>query len=638
MKIKQIVCENVKNIPNGTYMLPQNITVVSGANGSGKTTLLDLIQYILNGGKAPDRLVKNGTKKAIFKLITEHNGQDAEIVISKTATEDSQLTFKLNGKASSLKKIQEYILSCDGNGKIIKYSDVLDNLKPKELADMMLSYIPEQSSKQTIISYLDAEYTSKNPDTDSMTTFDANDIASASNTLMSMLPDMVTRSDILNAADLCSRKKADLLQQLKNTAYSINQLKSQFQNMNVSNVRDIAVITADLDQVKALKTNSNVIVQAWNKYNDDIKNFQLYNEKLQSLYNQIQQMVAVEPNEDEINNVQSLLAQWTKYLENIKMSYQTVNSSLKMTQNGLDKLNTQECPLSKQLCCTTDKTPIRQELTNNISALNEQLNQINKNINIAQNTIAGLNENLKKLTDAKNLYIQKQTMIENYNQMLQMKPVEPLPPAQNQIDLNNLNQKEMALNQEMQLANANLQLFKLTQSYQTLLKQYHIANYLNKNLDTKGSIMAGIMRHYVAQLNKLIENKVANFSTNWKIGFVFDNGLVPTASINGKEPMPYPSLSTGEKAIVALFITDMLNSLERKAILNQTGQIIGYTGSKTLLIDGLEKLDAKNFACFMNAIKQPAISDYYENIIINLVNHSELVNQVLTGNLITFTN
>ena len=67
MKIKQIVCENVKNIPNGTYMLPQNITVVSGANGSGKTTLLDLIQYILNGGKAPDRLVKNGTKKAIFK-------------------------------------------------------------------------------------------------------------------------------------------------------------------------------------------------------------------------------------------------------------------------------------------------------------------------------------------------------------------------------------------------------------------------------------------------------------------------------------------------------------------------------------------------------------------------------------------
>ena len=135
MKIKRIITENVKGIPNNAYELSQIISIISGPNGSGKSTIMDLVQFLFCGSKLPEYFVKKGAKKGILTYILDINNTEHEIIISKTATDGADMKCKLNQKTTSLKNIREFITTQIGSGKVIRYSEVLNHMKPKELAD-----------------------------------------------------------------------------------------------------------------------------------------------------------------------------------------------------------------------------------------------------------------------------------------------------------------------------------------------------------------------------------------------------------------------------------------------------------------------------------------------------------------------
>ena len=105
--------------------------------------------------------------------------------------------------------------------------------------------------------------------------------------------------------------------------------------------------------------------------------------------------------------------------------------------------------------------------------------------------------------------------------------------------------------------------------------------------------------------------------------------------ISGKNTaMPYSALSAGEKAITDLFICDLLNRLSEGQMTDANGNVYP-TGFRTLLIDGLEKLDKQNYLAFLNALNTTIAPDY-DNIIINLVNHSDLVSTNIQCNHFAF--
>ena len=625
MKITQIETNNVKGLANGIYSLQHVITVISGPNGSGKSTLIDIIQYLLCGGKAPEKFVKNGTKKGIVTFKLDHDGTENEIIISKTAAENSDFTFKLNGKSTSMKNIREFISSCDGGGQIVRYSDVLNNMKPKELADTLLSYIPESNGIDTIISFLTKEYQSKNVGEENFTEWkDGN--KQAQDILKNLLPPTVERSHLISALEQCKAEKSVVKKAIESMQYTF----MQFQQIDFTNIiRTPEEIQEQIGIINAEIQNRNVIAEAWNQYQKSVDAVNQYNQHVTSLYEQINSIQAVEPDQEEISRLNDLLNQWDSYKQNLIQSISSNNTSLKIMQDALDKLSTPVCPLSDKLCCTVDKTPIQAELNANIAGFQSAIAELTQKCQEADVTISNIAQTLQGKQDNMIAWNRRQQIVEQYNQMLAKQPQAPVPPAVQIPDIQEKQNLLVQLNQELNLAQQKAQMYILTGQISEMQIKYHIYNYLVRELDPKGSVMENIMNAYVSKLNILLKDKVAGFCTDWELGFVFDNGIVPTVKIGSAESVPFPVLSTGQKAVVALFITDMLNSLDRRQVTDANGKIT-FTGPKTLLIDDLEKLDTKNFHNFINAVSQPDIMTRYENIIINVVNHSELLNEIQT--------
>lgn len=626
MKIKRIIAENVKGIPNNTYELPQIISIISGPNGSGKSTIMDLIQFLFYGSKLPDYFVKNGAKKGILTYILDINNTEHEVTISKTATDGADMKCKLNQKTTSLKNIREFITTQIGSGEIVRYSEVLNNMKPKELADKLLSYIPDCNNKADILNFLSKEYKSKNLNEENYVEWTQGNQA-ATDVLNSLLPDVVEQKHITNALEQCKSTKANLKKTIESLQYSLFSL-NQYDYSSVT--KTATQIKEEIATIQAELQNRDTIANAWEQYNNTVNLINSYNQNLHQLSEQIHNMTVIEPNQDEITNANSLLTQWSDYRQSLIQTLNSHQSSLKMFSEALERLNTSVCPLSDKIRCTVDKTPIQSELRTNIDTLTATINEISQKITEADANLEKIREDIKKKEETVLLWKNKQQLIERYNQMIANQPQTPIPPAIQVPDLQAKQTLLLQLQNELAMAERKEQLYLVTGQLSEAHVQYHIYNYLTRELDPKGTVMECIMMSYVSHLNALIDNKVLQFSQDWKIGFIFDNGIVPTLTnlTQNKVDIPYPVLSTGEKAIVALFITDMLNALSTRQITDANGNVY-YTGSKTLLIDDIEKLDEINFNNFISTLQYPDILNRYDNIVINMVNHSDIVQQII---------
>lgn len=631
MKIKQITTMNVKGIPNNVFNMGEKLTVFTGPNGSGKTSLLEILETLLTKSKFAnvDTFIKNGEKKAEMSIVmTDVYGADHTIQLSKTPA--SGISFKLDGEKSNFEKVQQWIsLNCgvtEKNG-IVKYADI-STMKPKELAEYIARYIPQAYSKAEILAMKKESYSAKTYGIEEEVVYTSDDIAAASALLSSLLPDTVTKDSI---QALQERTKQELAMVKKNLGYYMGEIAKIPDSM----ARTLDIVQAEKEQLIAQNNNCAIINQAWQAYEANVSSYNQYMLDLQAMYNEIQGMKVDENIESEIGKVQDLLSSWRDYRSKMNQSLGLNEQQLSLLQTSIDKLNTQVCPLSEKLLCTTDKTPIRDELSQQISELGKNMEAIKGMIADADSKINTLSSQMSILNDARILKAKRDSMVKQYEMLYKNIPAVPVQPTTPKVDPEAIQTKLQNINAELIAANNQEVKKSLLLKLGQCKTEYHKWNFLSQWLDDKGEIMKGMMDKYLSKLNVLVAERAKAAYPNWNITFTFDNGLVPMVEISGKNTaMPYSALSAGEKAITDLFICDLLNRLSEGQMTDANGNVYP-TGFRTLLIDGLEKLDKQNYLAFLNALNTTIAPDY-DDIIINLVNHSDLVSTNIQCNHFAF--
>ena len=621
MKIAKIVSKDVRGMMNGTYELPYPVTIITGPNGTGKTTFLDLIKNVLTGEKMANGFVRKGAKKGEYEM-TFGNGD--VLTMTKTATEGSSLSTKLNGKSTTLAKLREYINTADYiDSEIIKYSDVLDNMKPKELADFIMKYVPETISRDNLISYLPKYYESQNPGEETSKIYDGNELAYAAEYIAGLFPDTFERDKI---KEIYESAKSSLSNEKKAVASAQYQIRA-FQEKQLPSVGNYEELQKKAMEYNAIVQNVNVITELWNKYNQQVTIVNNYNQQINTLQSQVNAMAAVtEPDMNAFNQMQDALKQWKDYRTSIISQISSLESSKKMFNDALQKLDTSVCPLSQNLVCTVDKTPVKNDLITNINSLSSEIEISKGRITEADEKITAMEQWNEQFSQAQNAWNQKNLLINQLNQMIVNRPTEPVKPEQEIPNMETVNQEIATLNGQIAIAMEWMKYENTIKECADHMRTYHLFNYIVKALDDKGDVMKSIMEKYTSTISSLISSKVKAAFPDWEITFTFNNGLVPVAKIGNAEGVEYPALSTGEQAIVALFLTDMLNSVSSKVV--QTANGTQSSGLRTMLIDGLEKLDAENFRRFISTVLNPAIIAGYDNVIINAVYHDDICNML----------
>lgn len=119
MIIKKLELQGFKSFPERTKVVfHPGITTIVGPNGTGKSNIVDAILWVLGGqrqkglrGEKTEDIIFNGNSKkpplgmADVSLSLEH--QDEEIVINHRVFRSGEGEYRLNGKASRLKDIQD---------------------------------------------------------------------------------------------------------------------------------------------------------------------------------------------------------------------------------------------------------------------------------------------------------------------------------------------------------------------------------------------------------------------------------------------------------------------------------------------------------------------------------------------------
>ena len=142
-------------------------------------------------------------------------------------------------------------------------------------------------------------------------------------------------------------------------------------------------------------------------------------------------------------------------------------------------------------------------------------------------------------------------------------------------------------------------------------RKIKIYDYLMETFDNKGPVASAFLRATAELLEKKVEERAKIFDDKLKVRFDVTEGLKPYFQFGENATFQtYYSLSTGQKIIASMLITDVLNF---------------YCGSEILILDELNDLDEKNFEAVMKFITSEDVKEDYETIIVCTVNHKNLL-------------
>lgn len=612
MKFVDITLENVKGIKNGIYDLSKSISIFTGKNGSGKSTFIHLFNFILGLENIPDHFVKNGFNKGYIKM-TVANPEQHIVEISKTATKGSQVLVKLDGTTTNMAQMRQTLFKGLEN-RTINYSNVLNKMKPKELSTFILNYIPNVTPVDSIISYMLLEYQSKDYFSDSKTIFSKTDFDNAQQLVRQMLPANITQQDIQNITATLSNQNTAIKMEMNR----LNNDIQKFQNIDKSAIRKQEEIKNELLQLETSKTNETFIKQSWDKYYADLKKRETYFVSLQNKYDNLMKNAKKEPEIKDVSALCQNKKEWEIYKNSLQQTKSNISSSMNMLSKMMGDLDASQCPLCKDIVCTVDKLPYKTKIQENINQLQNQLNEIISQEKKAIETIRIIESQIDEIKQ----WEKYQQELNNYNFMLQNAPAEPLKPSLELVHTQNIDAKITQLKQELYFSEELANLDKTINTFTNYNYQYHINNYIIKNFAEGGNVIKKIMEKYIEKINVIFQERLDIAFSNWKIKFIFENGLVSYFSIDGSAYSSYNMLSTGEQMIAALIITDVLNAIVSETV---NGVI---TNPTTMLIDGLECLDDTNFNKFMQTANILANSGRYANFFVNLVSHHNLINAV----------
>ena len=579
MKIDSITIKNFKGIGELKTDL-QKFNVITGLNGSGKSSLLDAIRAGTTG-KMPTDAAKTGTVKGGITLEVEKLGELARI------WESGKGKTTLNGKATTKDSVMELMKSLFGISQetvnIATSSEVMLGLSSGDFSKYLLQ---EGFMKiETDINQLVA-LCNLTPD--------------AENELRNNLPEApeaITPADI----DETYKYYFDLRgAQKKEHAEAV--IKSKY--IGVIPSRQVEVIkkehAATLEESGKLKGMSE-------NYQTLQKAYEAHKRTLADTRAQVDKIDCKRPNAQHASSLNEQLAQTRKTITDHTGTIKVLEGNIASLNKILGNLGTSKCPISDKLSCTTDKTAVQGEISENVKSSEEKSAELRIQKEAAVKKEAELHGLLEKEKQNSILYEKKLQLLQQIEALEKADIKEPekidvtrLPDLQRRLDY---------LNEELALAQNYAEAQKAKEKADRTEKRGLIYDELTKALGPKSGIRRIMMESSAAPLADYLNGQLADLIPGRDVKIDTTNGFAVKVGDGTGKTIDFASASTSERTRVALALFDMLNAL---------------SGFRILMIDNLDSFDKETLALVLSFIQKQETLDRYDNIFLAGVSSLEL--------------
>lgn len=500
MKINTIKIKNFRGIPDMEISL-ERISFFTGPCGAGKTSVLKAFNFALTGDVKKDD-IREQSDRASATIVFEDQSSIQRICKLSAATQ-----VKVNGKNSTAKAADEFLQAKLGTSTDIFQAmcktDFFEVLSQKEQTEFFLSILPTKISFEKLCEFI-GENNKKLTEEEKTT----------------------LKTAFANISDPFGLDEIDMA--YKYFYQKRKEKKAFVENLKPRAVFDMSILPEEskenlqksLEDVIRKETLAKEYQKNLNEYNRQVKMKADSDVRLKKLKEEYQKYSSVEkPDPDYKEKQESEKKQFENAIHNCQTAISTIKGNLELLEKTLKSLNTNVCPISSRLICTSDRTPLKSEFEDQIQKSNEGIKKntdfikrCEKEVQIRTERLDAYQKQQISYNNKKNLHDQ----IQNYVPITVMeKPEEVKAP-------------DMMVKQEIQSKISKYTSFENAKKAKCELeeeqKKLRILENLVLYLDSKTGVRGYILKKVVEPFTKMCNQKASKFH-NMELKISFDNGI-----------------------------------------------------------------------------------------------------------------
>ncbi|CDC11455.1 predicted protein [Clostridium sp. CAG:413] len=550
--VREIEIVNFKGIDRMSETFDLMPKYISGNNGYGKTSFLEAIRYALTG-KTPTRepILREGTDCGYVSIVFDDSDST---VVRRDFYREKTTKVTVNEKTTTAKLAQRLICSLlDINEETLNIntsSDVFREMFSGTLSKYLLGFVEESFSREKLFGLIQFSEQEKEM-------------------LNKLLPHSFGLPECEALYNRLYEQRAVLKAKL-NTFTA-----AELTNPTAKPARTEEDVDKELNAIIASECAAKIYAEMYKRFQTQLAAYNTKLSEISSLESGIASIATADFDPLEKLEIAKKKQEALTAKATAEGTIRTLRKNIEVFKKTLANLNTNVCPISAKLICTTDKTAAKQEFEQSIADSIRAIDGQNDIIASAEIELNRLNSREQEISIAEKAIQRKESLILSLaraKKMLGDAPVEPDVPPKTDVPAKEslLAEKEMIRKYETHKARKA--------EYENTLRLHNIYNELVKKFAPKGAVNAAIVDYYCDIFNDSI--KPFADAVGYGVTFVAGNGLtVLVRSAADKSYVGFDSLSTGEQFVTTILVQHLCNIL---------------SGCSIMLIDDYNELDSVN--------------------------------------------
>ena len=559
------------------------VTCILGDNGTGKSSILDAFKSVLTG-TVPESALNVDSTEGTAEIIFD-NGTSLAVSLSEKGSSHLSCGKKITKKSAG--EVREKIMNT-----------------PVDIVDVLLD------SKQGAFDVKPEEF---------------------SRLVSGIIRARMDASKLYDRMNL-SQQETDLLKDLyKDPEIDFTGIESLFRSIGdklTQANRDVSAIRAQISllcstppsrPLQLLDSARKAALQEYasakeaearqKAYEQASERRKTYLEDLRKLKAEVDSRRVPAPVQGELENRQSMLEGLLNKISTEKGDIAAFEKNAASFVQILKELESNVCPISRSLVCTTDKTAIRGELEAQAAENRVKADQHRQILAALETQLSSLKTAIAALREKENAYRAFVRLEEQYKAKAAGCPEVPQQPAACSLSLADCEKKLNDINKEYADAESYEKGLQLKASAQSRLDEAVLLTGLKPKFAPKGEAYNLILTAMSGQLTDMVNNTAAEMKLDYTYQFRFDGGLQLYGKQNAMtEFINVRNMSDGEKFIAQLLLLSVINEA---------------SGFGFIVIDNFDALDAVHLQKVLDLITDPVFLGKYNNVLLAGVCHSD---------------
>ena len=589
MKIDKISIRNYRGIKEFNYEPQKKVTVLHGPNGAGKSTVLSSIQYALCGSR--QSCIKSDEEA--MQVTVEADGTSFARAINK-----GKNLLGLNGKIVSNKIYSEKVSQVTGTEaedlRFVSSSDILGNIEPSSFGKLLLKYIPEKIDLSRLKGY-------------------CGELTAEEESILEYLIKKTADIDIDDVIAVAGNAAALRREAKRN----VSDMKQQIKLFSAdAPTRTVKEVEDELLEIAKCEREQDIYSALLREYEQGVKNKEKIENCIKKAEEDILNIGDVEYDQAKVDELTGKINDLIKKMSDEQVNLAAFLKNVEDVKTIIDNLDTSVCPIHKDIVCSTDKSPLKEKLLENMKENEKAAEHCKQNQKEYSDTLEGLQKEKTALLNLRDKYTQKKTIesqLERFKTELKGTKFPEKPDFKEIVDYSG---KKAALKAEKLRIESYGSFVNMSERIRAGEVKVRAYDRLAKACCNGGPVVTAIMNDYLDFFNDACKAYCKVIDPDMDIIFYAGGGVTFNVKMgDGRGYIPFADLSSGEKVLVSFAIAGMLN---------------GLVGLGIASIDNIDALDMDGVDAVIRMLDNDSLTESYDHIFLSTTEHSDTMDKLRT--------